>query len=107
MIKFIILQLVSYSMTFLIFKVFAVKTGSAVSPLPPDIYANFGGDSFTGDALHDMFMQQVLHCNGASCGTVHNRTTQRALDVMNLQANALPAEPFFKRFHKENDDKRG
>jgi len=56
---FIILQLVSYPMTIVIFKVFAGKTCSAVSPLPQDFYANFGGDPFTGDAPHVMFMRQV------------------------------------------------
>ena len=107
---FIILQLVSYCMTIVIFTVFAGKTCSAVSPLPQDLYANFGGDPFTGDTPHDMFMRQVLHHNGTLCGTVHTRTTQRALVVINLmlhhRANALPAKPFFKCFHKENDNKR-
>ena len=57
---FIILHLVSYCMTIVIFTVFAGKTCSAVSPLPHDFYANFGGDPFTGDAPHDSFMQSVF-----------------------------------------------
>ena len=61
-------------MTIVIFTVFAGKTFSAVSPLPEDFYANFGGDPFTSDAPHDMFMRQVLHRNCASSGIVHDRT---------------------------------
>ena len=57
---FIILQLVSYRMTIVIFKVVAGKTGSAVSPLPQDFYANFGGDPFTEDEPHDYFMRSVF-----------------------------------------------
>jgi len=33
---------------------------SAVSPLPEDFYANFGGDPFTDDAPHDGFMRSVF-----------------------------------------------
>ena len=82
---FIILQLVSYHMTIVIFKVFVRKTYSAVSPLLQDFYANFGGDPFTGDTLDYFFKQQVLHRNAALCGTVHNRTAQRAPVMMNLK----------------------
>ena len=41
---FIILQLVSYRMIIVIFKLFAGKMCNVVSPLPQDFYANFGGD---------------------------------------------------------------
>ena len=98
---------VSYFMTLILFTVFAGKTCIAVSLLPQDFNANFSGDPFTGDTPHDMFMRQVLHRNSASCGTVHNSTAQRAAGVTDLKLPALPAEPIFKRFHKENDDKRG
>ncbi len=64
---------------------FAGKPCSAVSPLPEDFHANFGGDPFTGDTPDYFFKRQVLHRNGASCGTVHNRTGQRAPDVINLK----------------------
>jgi hypothetical protein len=47
-------------MTLILFSVFAGKTCSAVSPLPEDFYANFGGDPFTDDAPHDSFMRSVL-----------------------------------------------
>ena len=47
-------------MTLIIFTVFAGKTCSAVSPLPQDFYANFGGDPFTDDAPHDDFMRSVF-----------------------------------------------
>jgi hypothetical protein len=82
---FIILRQVSYRMALILFTVFAGKTCSAVSPLLEDFYANFGEDPFTGDAPHDIFMRQVLYRNGASCGTVHTRTTQTAPVVMNLK----------------------
>ena len=82
---FIILQLVSFRMTIVIFTVFAGKTCSAVSPLLEDFYANFGVDPFRGDTPHDIFMRQVLHRKGDLCGTVHTRTTQRAPVVMNLK----------------------
>jgi len=55
-----ILRQVSYRMTLILFTVFAGKTCSAVSPLPHDFYANFGGDPFTGDAPHDSFMRSVF-----------------------------------------------
>ena len=42
----------------------AGKTCSVVSPLPQDFYANFGGDHFTGDAPHDMFMQKAMALRG-------------------------------------------
>ena len=47
-------------MTIVFFKVFAGKTCSAVSPLPQDFYAKFGGDPFTDDAPHDSFMRSVF-----------------------------------------------
>ena len=65
---FIILRQVSYRMALILFPVFAGNMCNAVSPLPQDFYANFGGDPFTGDTPHDMFMRQVLYRNGASCG---------------------------------------
>jgi len=65
---------IRYPMTLILFTVFAENTCSTVSPLTQDFYANFGGDPLTGDAPHDMFMRQVLHGNGASCDTVHDRT---------------------------------
>ena len=101
----------SYRMTIAIFTVFAGKTCSAVSPLPQDFYANFGGDPFTGDTPHDLFLRQVLHRNGASCGKVHDRTAQRAPVVMNLKLHHRQMHyrqsPFLKSFHTENNDKRG
>jgi len=72
-------------MTLILFPVFARKTCSAVSLIPEDFYANFCVDPFRGGAPHDMFMRQVLHRNGTSCGTIHARTTQRAPVVMNLK----------------------
>jgi len=57
---FIILWQVSYGMTLILFPVFAGKTCSAVSPLPEDFYANFGGDPFTGDAPHGRSMRSVF-----------------------------------------------
>ena len=74
-------------MTLSLFPVFARKTCSAVSLIPEDFYANFGVDPFRGGAPHDMFMRQVLHRNGTSCGTIHARTTQGAAVVMNLKLN--------------------
>ena len=56
----IILHPVSYCITIVIFTVFAGKTYSAVSPLPQDFYANFGGDPFTSDAPHNSFMRSVF-----------------------------------------------
>ena len=49
-------------MTIILFTVFAGKTCSAVSLLPHDFYANFGGDPFTSDASHDSFMRSVFFC---------------------------------------------
>ena len=66
---FIILKIMSFRMTIVIFTVFAGKTCSAVSPLPEDFYANFGGDPFTGDAPYVIIMGQVLNHNSASRGT--------------------------------------
>ena len=67
---------------------FTVCTGkrcSAVSPLPQDFNANFGGDPITDDRPHDTFMRQVAYRKGAFCGTVPDRTAQRAPVVMNLK----------------------
>jgi len=51
--RFTLLQQVSYRMTIILLTVFAGKTCSAVSPLPEDFYANFGGDPITDDSPHD------------------------------------------------------
>jgi hypothetical protein len=72
-------------MTLILFPVFARKTCSAVSLIPEDFYANFCVDPFRGGAPHDMFMRQVLHRSDTLCGTIHARTTQTALVVMNLK----------------------
>ena len=96
-------------MTLILFTVFAGKTCSAVSSLPEDFYTYFGGDPFTGDAPHDRFMRQVLHRNGASCGTVHNRTAQRARDVINLKLHHKQMHyrrsPFLNVFTKKTKTK--
>ena len=75
-------------MTIVIFKVFAGKTCSAVSPLPQDFYANFAGDPFTDDTPHDDFMRSVFSVwNDHAVSfmpqwrfvrSVHDRTTQQA-----------------------------
>ena len=44
---------VSYRMTIFIFTVLAGKMCSALSSLPEDFYANFGGDPLTDDSRHD------------------------------------------------------
>ena len=96
-------------MTLILFTVFAGKTCSAGSPLPEDFYANFGGDPFTGDTPDDIFKRQVLHRNGASCGTVHNRTAQRAPDVINLKLHHKQMHyrrsPFLNVFTKKTTTK--
>ena len=73
------------------------------------LYTYFGGDPFTGDAPHDRFMRQVLHHNGASCGTVHNRTAQRAPDVINLKLHHKQMHyrrsPFLNVFIKKTTTK--
>ena len=111
----------SYRMTIIFFTVFAGKTCSAVSPLPEDFYSNFDGDPFKDDAPHDSFMRSVfsvwIHRTASFIPqwlfvrSVHDRTTQRAQvcdeSYASSQANELLAEPFFKRFHKGNDNKRG
>jgi len=99
-------------MTLILFTVFTGKMCSSVIPLPENFYANLSGDPFTGDALHDMFMRQVLHRNGALCNTVHNRTAQRAPEMINLKLHHMQmhywhANALSKCFHKENDDKSG
>ena len=58
--RFTILRQVSYRMTIILFTVFTGNTCSAVSPLPYDFYAKFGGDPFTSDAPHDSFMRSVF-----------------------------------------------
>jgi len=75
-------------MTLIIFTVFAGKTCSAVSPLPQDFYANFGGDPFTDYAPHDNFMRSVFtHLERHTVSfmpqwcfvrSVHDRTAQQA-----------------------------
>jgi len=99
-------------MTIVIFTVIARNKCSAVSPLPEVFYANFGGDPFTGDAPHGMYVRgQVLHCNGSSCGTgtVNNRTTQRAPDVMTLKLHHkqmhYQQSPFLNVFTKKTTTK--
>ena len=96
-------------MTLILFTVFAGKTCSAGSPLPEDFHANFGGDPFTGDTPDDIFKRQVLHRNGASCGTVHNRTGQRAPDVINLKLHHKQMHyrrsPFLNVFTKKTTTK--
>jgi len=72
-------------MTLILFTVFAGMTCSAVSPLLEDFYANFGGDPIIDDSPHDWIMRQVIYRNGVSCGTVPDRTTQRAAGVSNLK----------------------
>ena len=99
----------SYRMTLILFTVFAGKTSSAVSLLQQDFYANFSGDPFTGDTPHDMFMRQFLHRNGASCGTVHNRTAQRAAGVIDLKLHHRQMHyrqsPFLNVFTKRTTTK--
>jgi len=75
-------------MTIILFTVFAGKICSAVSPLPQDFYANFGGDPFTDNPPHDRFMRSVffrLNDHTASfmpqwhfMRSVHDRTPGRA-----------------------------
>ena len=99
----------SFRMTLILFTVFAGKTCSAVSLLPQDFNANFSRDPFTGDAPHDMFMRQVLHRNGPSCGTVHNRTAQRAEGVIDLKLHHMQMHhrqsPFLNVFTKRTTTK--
>ena len=83
--RFTILRQVSYRMTIILFTVSTGNTCSAVSPLPEDFYANYGGDPITGDSPHERSMRQVIYRNGASCGTVLDRSAQRAPVVMNLK----------------------
>ena len=71
---FIILHQVSYPMTLNLFSVCAGNMCSAESPLPEDSCDKFGGDPFTDDRPHELFMRQVLYRNSASCGTVRDRT---------------------------------
>jgi len=89
-------------MTIILFTIFAEKTCSAVSPLPKDFYANFSGDHISHDSPHDSFMRQVANRNGASCGSVPDRTAQRAPDVINLKLNHRQMHyrqgPFFNDF---------
>ena len=109
--RFTILRQVPYHMTIILFTVIAGKTCSAVqlSPLPEDFYANFGGDPFTGDAPHATFMRKVLHSNNASCGTVHNRTAQRAAVVIDLKLHHRQMHyrqsPFLNIFTKRTTTK--
>ena len=92
---FIILQLVSYGMTIVIFKVFAGKMCSAVSPLPQDFYAYFGGDPLLmthrmtascGQCFSYGFtVRQVLHRIGPSCGLYMTALTEDPRNGMNLK----------------------
>ena len=104
-----ILRQVSYRMTLILFTVFVGKTCSAVSPLPHDFYANFGGDPITDDSPHEWIMRQVTYRNGASCGTVHNRTAQRAPDMINLKLHHKQMHyrqsPFLNVFTKKTTTK--
>ena len=86
---FIILRQVSYSMTLILFTVFARKTCSAVSPLPEDFYVNFGGDPFTGDAPHERSMWSVFFHMGWPYGKFYAATALCAV----LYTPALPKEP--------------
>ena len=56
-----------------------------------------------------MFMRQVLHRNGTSCGSVHNRTAQRAPVVMNLKLHHRQMHyrqsPFLNIFTKKTTTK--
>ena len=72
--KRMLLRQVSYRMTINLFLVLCRTYMQCGEYSAGGFYANFGGDPFTGDAPHDMFMREVLHRNGASCGTVHDRT---------------------------------
>jgi len=86
--KHILLRQVFYRMTIILFTVFAGKTCSAVSPLPQDFYANFGGDPFTDHPPHDRFMRSVFfRMNDRTASfmpqwlfirSVHDRTPGRA-----------------------------
>jgi len=68
-------------MTLILFIVFAGKTCCAVSSLPQDFYANFGGDPFTGDALHDSFMRSVLFRMKQLCGKFYTAMGLRAVCI--------------------------
>ena len=83
--KFIILRQGSYRMTIILFSVCTGNTCSGASPLLEDYCDNFGRDPFTDDRPHDLFMRQVLFRNGASCGTVLDRTAHWSPGVMNLK----------------------
>ena len=72
-------------MTIIFFTVFAGKMCSAVSLLQEDFYANFGRDPITDHSPHDRIIWQVIYPNGASCGTVPDRTDQRATGVISLK----------------------
>jgi len=72
-------------MTIILFTVFARKTCSAVSLLPQNFYANFGGDPFTHDRPHDSFMRWVLHRNDALCGPYMTALPEEPRYVMNLK----------------------
>ena len=81
---FIILQLVSYRMIIVIFKVFAGKMCSAVSILLQDFYANFGGDPLL-----------MTHRMTASCGQCFSVWKYRT-------ASFMPQWPFVRSVHDRN-----
>ena len=93
---------VSYRMTIILFSVCTGNTCSAASPLVEEYFDNFGGDPFADDGPHDLFMRQVLFCNGASCGTVLDRTAHWSPGVMNLKLHHRQMHyrqsPFFNYF---------
>ena len=78
---FIILQLVSYRITLILFTVFAGKTCSAVSPLPEDFYANFDGDPLL-----------MTHRMTTSCGQCFSVWIDRT-------ASFTPHWPFMRSVH--------
>jgi hypothetical protein len=72
-------------------------------------YANFSGDHISHDSPHDSFMRQVASRNGASCGSIPDRTAQRAPDVINLKLNHRQMHyrqgPFFNDFTMKTTSK--
>ena len=80
----ILLQLM-HRMIIVIFKVFAGKMCSAVSPLPHDFYANFGGDPLL-----------MTHRMTTSCGQCFSVWIDRA-------ASFTPHWPFMRSVHDRTD----
>ena len=77
-------------MTIILFTVFAGKTCSAVSPLPEDFYAFFGGDPLTNDAWHDSFMRSVLFRREQPYGKFYAAMALHAV----LYMTGLPDDPW-------------